>query len=64
MSEVPHNQVEHTNAQVNVKAEDGRVCVTVKQGERLVSQMRLTPKQAESVAMQMLLNATEIGLHG
>lgn len=63
MSEVPHNQVEHTNAQVNVKAEDGRVCVTVKQGE-LVSQMRLTPKQAESVAMQMLLNATEIGLHG
>lgn len=59
VSEVPAGQVEHTTAQVNIKAESGRVCVTINQDGRFISQMRLTPQQAESVAMQMLLSATE-----
>ncbi len=53
-------QIEHNNARVNTQIKEDRVCVTVTLEGKLMSQMRLKADQAESVAMQMLLCATEL----
>jgi len=53
-------QTEHNNARVNTQVEQDRVCVTVTMEGKMVSQMRLKADQAESVAMQMLVCATEL----
>jgi hypothetical protein len=53
-------QTEHNNARVNTQVEQDRVCVTVTLEGKMVSQMRLKADQAESVAMQMLVCATEL----
>lgn len=40
--------LELTEAQVNIKAEDGRVCVTVEQADNIAMQLMLSARELEA----------------